>query len=261
MHNDQTLSSFTKETIGKLSEKGMLFSYATARSYTTASKVTAGLPDRLPVIVFNGSFIIETGTEKRLLSCIFSQKEASEILDQLLQCQVYPIVNAFLGGIEKFSYCEGKESRGVIWFLNARQHDTRKNPVFSAENLYQGEIFHITCIDEEEKLRPLYEYFRDKFPCVFYRDMYSGEMWFEIHPKGATKADAVLSLKKMLGCEKVVCFGDGKNDISMFRVADECYAVKNADEELLRVATAVIDSNENDGVAKWLMSHCDALEA
>ena len=59
----------------------------------------------------------------------------------------------------------------------------------------------------------------------------------------------------MLGCDKVVSFGDGKNDISMFDVSDECYAVENADPELKRRATAVIESNDNDGVARWLLEH------
>ena len=46
-----------------------------------------------------------------------------------------------------------------------------------------------------------------------------------------------------------------KNDISMFDVSDECYAVENADPELKRRATAVIESNDNDGVARWLLEH------
>lgn len=38
----------------------------------------------------------------------------------------------------------------------------------------------------------------------------------------------------------------------MFRIADECYAVSNAVDELKEIATGIIDSNDNDGVAKWL---------
>ena len=59
----------------------------------------------------------------------------------------------------------------------------------------------------------------------------------------------------MLGCQRVVCFGDGVNDIPMFKDADEAYAVSNACDELKAYATAVIDSNENDGVAKWLLDN------
>ena len=46
-----------------------------------------------------------------------------------------------------------------------------------------------------------------------------------------------------------------ENDISMFEIADECYAVQNADEALKCMATATIESNKCDGVVKWLAEH------
>ncbi|MCM1416322.1 MAG: HAD family hydrolase, partial [bacterium] len=42
------------------------------------------------------------------------------------------------------------------------------------------------------------------------------------------------------------------NDIPMFEISDECYAVANAAPELKALATDVIASNDEDGVAKWL---------
>ena len=56
----------------------------------------------------------------------------------------------------------------------------------------------------------------------------------------------------LLNCEKLIVFGDGKNDIDMFQMADESYAVSNAHEDLKKYATEVILSNDEDGVAKWL---------
>ena len=43
------------------------------------------------------------------------------------------------------------------------------------------------------------------------------------------------------------------NDKDLFECADESYAVSNAAAELKEAATAVIDSNDDDGVAKWLL--------
>lgn len=255
LRSNQTVSSFTADTIRKLTENGMLFSYATARSYTTARKVTEGLPEKLPVIVFNGSFIVETGTGKRLLSNIFAKQEITEILDFLISHKIYPIVHAFFGESEKFSYVREKENDGINRFLQTHKDDIRKHSVSCLKQLYDGEIFHITCIDAEEKLRPVYNYFKETYPSVLYRDMYSKDTWLEIHPKGATKANAVLTLKKMLSCDELICFGDGKNDISMFQAADACYAVANAEESLKAIATDIIGSNEEDGVAKWLSKY------
>ena len=40
----------------------------------------------------------------------------------------------------------------------------------------------------------------------------------------------------------------------MFRIADECYAMENAVDELKAIATGVIGSNEEDGVARFLLN-------
>ena len=52
--------------------------------------------------------------------------------------------------------------------------------------------------------------------------------------------------------KRVVVFGDSVNDIPMFQIADEAYAVENALPELKKYATQIIASNEDDGVAKLL---------
>lgn len=254
LRRDQTLSSFTVDTINALVERGMIFSYATARSLVTARQVTAGLTTNLPVVIYNGSFVVESATGKRLISGAFGTDEAREILDDLLSCCIYPIVYAFVDGVEKFSYVEDKQSRGARWFNDTRRGDVRDRPLADAAQLYSGEIFHLTCIDEPDLLLPIYEKYRDRFECIYHKDIYSGEQWLEIQPRGATKAEAILALKSLLECEKIVCFGDGKNDISMFELADECYAVANADEALKAIATDVIGSNEQDGVAHFLMN-------
>ena len=55
----------------------------------------------------------------------------------------------------------------------------------------------------------------------------------------------------------MVVFGDGKNDMDMFEMADECYAVENAAEELKAIATGVIGKNDEDAVARWLLKNAD----
>jgi hydroxymethylpyrimidine pyrophosphatase-like HAD family hydrolase len=87
------------------------------------------------------------------------------------------------------------------------------------------------------------------------QELYREEYWCEIMPKKATKANAIEQLKTILNCDRIISFGDAINDISMFSISDQCYAVKNAVKELKSVATGIIDSNDEDGVAKWLSMH------
>ena len=50
-----------------------------------------------------------------------------------------------------------------------------------------------------------------------------------------------------------MAFGDNGNDVEMLKNADIGIAVGNAQEVAKSAADLVIDTNENDGVARYLM--------
>ena len=257
LRGDQTVSAYTAEVINSLIEKGMKFTYATARSLVTARKVTANLNIKMPAAVYNGSFVVDTATGEKLLDGSFARADAVDILSELLAAQIYPIVYSDINGAEKFSYVPHLLSEGASAFRSTRKNDVRDNPVGAAEELYNGDIFYFTCIDDKAKMQPFFEKWKDRFQCIFYRENYGGEQWLEILPKGVNKERAILALKEITGVDRVVYFGDGANDVGAFLAADECYAVENADENLKKIACGVIDSNENDGVARWLLANYD----
>ena len=76
---NEQLSAFGCQTINQLVKSGMLFSYATARSYHTAKKCTAGLDAKIPLIVYNGALIVDNQTGDILTENIFSPQQASDI--------------------------------------------------------------------------------------------------------------------------------------------------------------------------------------
>ena len=47
-------------------------------------------------------------------------------------------------------------------------------------------------------------------------------------------------------------FGDNLNDISLFEACDECYAVSNAKDEVIRRADGVIGANTADSVVIFI---------
>lgn len=251
LNRDEQITDFTANTINELVSRGMIFSYATARSKYTAFKKTEKITAEIPVILYNGAFIIDSLTDEILSSKFFEPQEYAEILNALTQRGVSPIVYSFFENRERYSYIPGEITEEARHFLKTRENDERDTPVNSREELSRGNAFYFACIDSEEKLFPIYERFKNTYNCVYGKDIYSGDTWLEI--TSSTKAAAVLKLKALLNCHEIVCFGDGKNDIPMFLVADRCYAMENAAPELKSIATAVIKSNEQDGVANWLL--------
>lgn len=252
LRRDATCSSFTIQTINDLIARGLHFSYATARSIVTAAKVTQGLLLQDPVIVHNGALIRDSRTGN-LLEGTFFGPEFQAVLHDLLSNGIFPIVYSLNDGVEQYRYWQERQSPGMKKFLATRDNDSRDTPVHSAEALFDGQPYYITCIDTPEKLHPFRDKYRHLLHPIFYQEIYSGEMWLELMPKAASKSQAALKLKNRLGCDRLVVFGDGTNDMDLFRIADEAYAVSNAEPVLKALASGIIPSNEEDAVARWLL--------
>jgi len=255
LNKQDSISSFSIQIINDLVEKGMLFTYATARSLVSASKVTKGLSTSIPIIAYNGAFIFQPSTGEILSKEDFTEEERSRVKEVLNQYHISPLVYSFIDSIEKVSWIPQNENEGIRRYLSMRQGDRRFRAVTDVEALYEGDMFYFTCIGEKDELQPIYDIFSKdrRYRCTMQQELYRPEYWCEIMPAPATKANAIKKLKKMWGCTKVISFGDAVNDIPMFEISDECYAVDNAVDELKAVATGIIESNEDDGVAKWLI--------
>lgn len=257
LNRQSKVSEYSVEVINRLVEEGMHFTYATARSLVSSSVVTKGLTTRIPVIAYNGAFIFQPDTGEVLHSVKFSEAEAQRIQEILLKSNISPLVYSVIDGAEKLSWDVTRENEGIRNYLSRRLGDRRLRPLQGSDDLYQGEIFYFTCVGCREELQPLYDEMREVkgFSTNYQKELYQPEYFYEIMPAQATKAKAILKLKEIWGCDRIVSFGDALNDIPMFRISDECYAMENAVDELKELATGIIGSNEEDGVARWLEQH------
>lgn len=119
LRSDETTSEYTNSVINNLTDRGMIFSYATARSLVTAKKVTKGLRAEIPLIVYNGAFIVDNLTGEVLAANYFDESVGS-VLDDLFGNQIFPIVYARIDGKEKFSYVPELCTDGMKKFLLSR---------------------------------------------------------------------------------------------------------------------------------------------
>jgi len=254
LKSDDKMSEYTIKTINELIDNGMCFSYATARSLSSASVVTKGLTTNIPVITYSGTFIVNAYTKEELFSLYFTDEEREMIINILNKYPIYPLVNGYINDEERVSWINNKENDGIKRYLDLRKGDKRLRPIETKEELYRGKLFHFTCIGEREELTDIYNYFKNSnySTCILQQELYREEYWCEIMPKMATKGNAILTLKEKLKCDKIISFGDSINYIPMFKISDESYAVENAVDELKKYATGIIMSNEKDGVAHWL---------
>ncbi|GAA1532506.1 Cof-type HAD-IIB family hydrolase [Dactylosporangium maewongense] len=252
---DATLSAFTISVINEYIADGGLFTYATARSYTSAARVTAPLRLRLPVLTYGGAVVVDPATGQArqaqflpvaLVEEVFRRTEGSRL--------VQPIVFAIREGRDRACWLADRITPGVADYLRTRAGDPRLLALSSWSGIDAASVFYISLIGDRQLLHKLFEQLAD-LPggCHFVlaEDIYSaGQWWLEL--TSSSKAAAVAALKAEVAAETVTCFGDQLNDLPMFAVADTALAVGNAAAEVRAAATQVIGTNTDDGVARWI---------
>lgn len=249
---DQTVSPFTAAVIEALAERGIPFAYATARSAVTARKAVGDLK-ACALAVYNGAFAYSAAGE-RLAANFFTRRETADILGTLLSFGIFPIVYSYRDGRERFSYIRDRLNEGLRAYLLSRKGDQRKTAVFDSAQLADGDVFYFTCIGDSG-LSPAFQTLTRRYQCLFTSDPYDGRQWLEVLPQNATKANAARLLQTRFGCERMVAFGDGENDLPLISTADYACAPANALPSVRAAADEVIAANDADGVAAWLLQN------
>jgi Cof subfamily protein (haloacid dehalogenase superfamily) len=257
LRKDKSISKYSIQTLNELIEKGHNISIATARSLSSAKTILEPLNLNLPIVLNNGGFIYDPVTNKNLVANYMSNEITKIIVEKSLAKGLNPFVHLESNSTNQLYY-SGLFNHGEIDYYESRMKakDKRFKEV-KEYDLESKKIITVFFIGEEKELTSLYEYLKENFNSLQYHlflDVYSNYYWLEINHLNATKKNGINFLKKHLKIDKVTCFGDNLNDISMFEVCEETYAVENAHVKLKEIAMGIIDSNENDGVAKFIES-------
>ena len=233
--------------------RGDAFAVATARTPATVGEILAPVSGALPGVVMNGAGIYDF--EKRAFVRLFPLKKpeaaaARAALDRLSMSGFWYTVR----GDKLYVYYDRLENLSQQMFYDLRKAKPMK--VFVQGRFPEGEDPIFCCvIDGEEPTARLAAELNGVPGMVFhrYRDSYDPETWYvEIDDQAATKAAGVRWLREQYGGDRVVCFGDNRNDLQMFGAADESYAVANAVPELKASATGVLSDPDLAAVGRFI---------
>lgn len=254
LRSDASLSEFSAKTLNSLLDRGVTFTYATARSFASASPLVKELRLSCPAATFNGVFIVDPRTGERIIENVFSEECRALAEDFFEREKIAPLVYSSIDGRERVSFLESRFDE-VARYVRMRKGDRRLRPVSGYKELFAGESFYFTVIDPV-KLGEMNSFFtaENGFSKNVQRDTYEDMIWYEICDINASKANAALQIKKLIRADSLTCFGDNLNDMSMILAADTGCAVENACDELKANAGIVIQGCDCDGVAKFIDS-------
>ncbi len=258
LNKSSQISTFTRETLGLLSEKDIAFTVATGRTMHSAQFVLEGQSFVLPHIYNNGVAIWDPTGNALTLENLLAPSEVNLIVEYAVKNNITPFINTV--------NLESPEHEHIIYYSTPK-HLIERNLIdkyFSRtkarlapieELPAAAHITNISMIGDAALVYDIYQQLNNHDELIAYSgpaiegDEYR---WMDVHHKLASKGSAVELLRKQLGASNVICFGDSDNDLSMFELADEAYAPANAKPYIKEAATSVIGHHDEDGIARFL---------
>ena len=252
LRDDRTISPFTLKTLREAAEMGFTILPASGRTQTSMLPFVNQIQCAAGYISCNGG---ELWTADHRL--VFRETLDAAFIRELL-------IFAETHDCHAQTYYDGR-------FYYSRQ-DRWADEYASAtmlEGVYVPDLVafcdrpstKVLMIDSDEKIAELYG---------TVRALYSGRAqvtcsksnFLEINPLGASKGNALRRAAQAFGFDmaKTAAFGDSLNELSMLEAAAFGYAMANARDDIRSRVSLVCPSNQDDGVARTVLSFMDSKQ-
>ena len=255
LNRDSVISDYTSETLELLSKREIAYTVATGRTLHGARSVLDGHRFDLPQAYKNGVMIWHPKQRRYLDNATLTASELENVVRACITQGVTPFVFTLDEDDESSVYfpplhsdAERELVRNFSSEDHVRAHALDELPEDAA-------ITHVNSIGWRDAIKAVLRSVEDEPHLVAYSGVaLEGRQWYwlDVHHSDASKGGAIKTLKELLGLERVICFGDSDNDLSMFAAADESYAPDNANDTIKAAATAVIGHHDEEGIARFL---------
>ncbi len=262
LNENAELSEHSANLLNELISKGVNFTIATARTIESVKRIMSKVNLTLPAVLMNGVLIRSMSSGQYINAELLSAEEYNFITKSLDSLGLTAFAYTLNDDGSMMTHYSELANQFMLDFYTERRikFDKPFKKLNQLNDILQGNAdlgspFYVVALDTRSRLEPMYRII-EKTPnlsCAFYTDNYTkSHCYLEIFSCRASKKHAVEYLRRTLPFKKIVCFGDNTNDLPMFSASDECYAVSNATDEVKNAADGIIDTNQNNGVIKFI---------
>lgn len=251
---NKVLTERTKKALELAAAQGVVLVPATGRPLCGLPKELLELPFIKYAVTANGARILEVKTEKVLSKMLISVEKAREILDIFSDYDT--LRDVYYDGIgysdkEKLAHIQDYAMTKAMgeYILSTRVAVDSVERKFEAEN--RG----------TDKVQALFRFQTEKEEAWERVRKVSGveatgalENNIEVNAEGVHKGEALLKLGEIFGIshDEIAAFGDGSNDTKMLKTVGTGVAMANAMPEVKAAADRITDSNDEEGVARFI---------
>ena len=240
LKSDKSISKRTIEEVRKLRSNGNLVGVSTSRSEQNCKFFLGELkPD---ILVMSGGALVKKDNEY-IFSAVFSKNRTRELIRTARQI------------------C-GESCEITIDTIDKHYWNYKVDP--KKQDQSWGDSIWTDFSDfDEDALKMCVEIFDDGkanqleallLDCDAAR--FSDGFWYKYTKRGVTKEDSIRIVCDACGIsvDDIVAFGDDYADIGMLKMAGLGVAMGNAINEVKNIADVVIGTNDEDGIANYLMT-------
>jgi Cof subfamily protein (haloacid dehalogenase superfamily) len=241
---DKVLTEAAKAAVRDLDRAGIAFAITSGRPPRGMSMLIQPLALRTPIAGFNGGVLVNPDLsviESHTLDPVTAEQTVKLILDKGLDVWVYTekewlIRDPNAPHVARETWTVKFEAKVVASFIDAHLRDAVKIVGISDD-------LELVAACEKAAQSAMGENASAARSQPYYLDV--------THPQ-ANKGTVVATLSRLLHIPvaQVATMGDMPNDVLMFRKSGFSIAMGNSSDEVKSQASAVTDSNENDGFAK-----------
>ena len=255
LNRKSVISEYTSRTLQLLTERDIAYTVATGRTLHGARAILEGHTFPLPQAYKNGVMMWHPQSGHFSSGATLTPRELENLVRACLNQGLTPFVFTLDENDESAVYhsplltdIERELVRSIGIAEPVKAHPLDELPA-------DATITHVNSIGDSAAIEAVLRSADDEPHLVAYSGIaFEGAQWrwLDVHHSDASKGGAIEVMKRLLGLERVICFGDSDNDLSMFEVADESYAPENANDSIKSAATAVIGHHDEEGIAHFL---------
>lgn len=213
------MSREMKEYICCAMDRGIHFIIASGRTRYALTKRLGDLADKMDLILENGSLVISKGA---ILDKKWIRPEVGREIVKAVE--TIPNCWAMVSGVDTV-YIQSNHK-----YLYEYVRDRVKNKITPVDDIAQDVPeqylkLGIFCDEGAGKMEPFFQQHFGEYTTV----AASRPKWVDVGPLGVDKGTALRELmdKYHVNPDQAMAFGDAANDIPLFRVVEESYAMEN----------------------------------
>ncbi len=246
LDSDGMISGEAVEMIKKLSNSGLIFSFASGRLHSALLDFAEELKLKVPIISLDGCLIKNYPEGQVFFESFIPVKHVKKALDYADKF----LLNIALCHADEIYFTE----RNSLIPNIMEKFGAKYTEVPSYDNFLENTLEITIASDVKENIRYVLERMSPPYSfglnSSFFRSQSHGGIYYlEIRKKGSDKGKALIKLTKHLKIKltNTAVIGDWYNDISLFSPKVLKITLKNGIPELKKLADIKIDKDNNNG--------------